>query len=62
MTASSDSPITDIPPAASTRVPDCEQGGEGPCLMARVCPECGRLADEDPPTRCENCQAEINPA
>ena len=39
-----------------------EQGGEGPCLMARVCPECGRLADEDPPTRCENCQAEIDPS
>jgi rubrerythrin len=23
--------------------------------MHRVCDECGRLADEDPPTRCPSC-------
>jgi hypothetical protein len=31
------------------------EGGESACLLARVCPECGRLADEDPPTVCPGC-------
>ncbi|MBW0101800.1 hypothetical protein [Pseudonocardia sp. KRD291] len=35
-------------------------GGEPVCLMHRVCPECGRLADEDPPTRCPHCEAVID--
>jgi rubrerythrin len=30
------------------------------CLLHRVCPECGRLADEDPPTRCPACGAAIS--
>jgi rubrerythrin len=29
------------------------------CLVHRVCPECGRLADEEPPTRCPECGAEV---
>jgi rubrerythrin len=29
------------------------------CLVNRVCPECGRLADEKPPTRCPACGAEL---
>lgn len=35
-------------------------GGEPVCLMHRVCPACGRLADEDPPTRCPHCAAVID--
>lgn len=35
-------------------------GGEPVCLMHRVCPECGRLADQDPPTRCPHCDAVID--
>jgi len=35
-------------------------GGEPVCLMHRLCPECGGLADEDPPTRCPHCQAFID--
>lgn len=30
-------------------------GGEPVCWLPQVCPECGRLAEEEPPTRCENC-------
>jgi rubrerythrin len=29
------------------------------CLVQRVCAECGRLADEEPPTRCPACGAEL---
>jgi hypothetical protein len=29
------------------------------CLLNRVCPECGRVADEEPPTRCAACGAEL---
>ncbi|GAB3686217.1 transposase family protein [Saccharopolyspora tripterygii] len=39
--------------------PDAQ--GEPACWLARVCPECGRIADEAPPTRCQNCGAEIDP-
>lgn len=30
-------------------------GGDPACWLPRVCPACGRLADEDPPTRCPGC-------
>jgi ribosomal protein S27AE len=29
------------------------------CLLHRVCPECGRVAEHDPPTRCAECGAAI---
>ena len=32
-----------------------EAGGDPACWLRRVCPACGRLADEDPPTRCPAC-------
>jgi predicted amidophosphoribosyltransferase len=34
-------------------------GGDPACWLHRVCPECGRLAEEDPPTRCPACGAEL---
>ncbi len=36
-----------------------EDGGDPACWIRRVCPACGRLADEDPPTRCPACGAEL---
>lgn len=36
-------------------------GGEPACLMHRLCPSCGRPADQDPPTRCPHCHTTIEP-
>jgi rubrerythrin len=36
-------------------------GGDPACWLRRVCPECGRMADEDPPTRCPACGALVDP-
>ena len=44
----------------SARRPEPE-GGDPACWLPRVCPACGRLADEDPPTRCPAC-GELLPA
>ena len=35
------------------------EGGDPVCWLHRVCPACGRLADQDPPTRCPDCGAEL---
>ncbi len=35
------------------------EGGDPVCWLNRVCPECGRLADEEPPTHCSACGALI---
>jgi hypothetical protein len=44
--------VTTDAPAPFPAEPD---GGDPACWLARVCPACGRLADEDPPTRCTAC-------
>ncbi|WUW22461.1 hypothetical protein OG521_17335 [Streptomyces sp. NBC_01463] len=31
------------------------EGGEAPCALDRVCPECGRMAQEPSPTYCSAC-------
>ncbi|MFC5993227.1 hypothetical protein ACFQE5_03255 [Pseudonocardia hispaniensis] len=36
-----------------------DEVGDPACWMNRVCPECGGLADEDPPTRCQRCGADL---
>ncbi|TFV87148.1 hypothetical protein E4P38_14440 [Blastococcus sp. CT_GayMR16] len=36
-----------------------DDGGDPACWARRVCPACGRLADQDPPTRCPGCGAEL---
>lgn len=41
------------------QLPPDEEGGDPACWLRRVCPECGRMADEDPPTRCPACGAEL---
>ena len=35
------------------------EGGEPACLLQRVCPDCGRLADAEPPTTCQGCGGEL---
>jgi rRNA maturation endonuclease Nob1 len=36
-----------------------EEGGDPACWLRRVCPACGRIADEDPPTRCAACGTDL---
>lgn len=31
------------------------EGGEGPCMLGRVCPECGRLSEDPVPVFCSRC-------
>ncbi|MFW3473144.1 hypothetical protein ACN24M_17770 [Streptomyces microflavus] len=31
------------------------EGGEGPCMLDRVCPECGRLSEDPAPAFCSRC-------
>ncbi|WP_240649238.1 hypothetical protein [Streptomyces sp. Z26] len=39
-----------------------EEGGESPCWLDRVCPECGRFADgATPPAVCARCGAPFAP-
>ncbi|MEI7033505.1 hypothetical protein [Streptomyces pratensis] len=32
-----------------------DEGGESPCLLDRVCPECGRLSPDPAPVFCSRC-------
>jgi rubrerythrin len=43
------------------QLPPDDEGGDPACWLRRVCPECGRLADEDPPTRCPSCGTQLTP-
>lgn len=56
--------IPDEPPEAGADDPvewdtEEESPGDPACWMARVCPDCGGLAETDPPTRCPRCGATI---
>ncbi|MBL7501921.1 hypothetical protein I6A84_40685 [Frankia sp. CNm7] len=33
------------------------EGGDPACWLARVCPECGLFAEQEPPTACVRCGA-----
>jgi rubrerythrin len=46
--------------AGTPDAPD-DEGGDPACWLRRVCPACGRLADEDPPTTCPACGEELVP-
>jgi len=39
--------------------PADDRPGDAPCWLKRVCPRCGSIADEDPPTVCPSCQTAI---
>jgi rubrerythrin len=45
----------DHPPAAV----DDDLPGDPACLLRRVCQRCGSVADEDPPTTCPTCHADM---
>ncbi|MDT0379417.1 hypothetical protein RM572_11625 [Streptomyces sp. DSM 42041] len=48
------------PRRAGAREPaDQDLGGEPACMLDRVCPACGRLADAAPPTTCPRCGAAV---
>jgi uncharacterized protein YeaO (DUF488 family) len=36
-------------------------GGDPVCWLTSVCPECGRFVEDEPPTTCPRCGAEIRP-
>jgi rubrerythrin len=36
-----------------------ERGGDPACWLNRVCPRCGAMTDEAPPTTCPQCRAEL---
>ena len=38
---------------------DDERGGDPPCWLRRVCPQCGAIADADPPTTCPQCRTDM---
>lgn len=38
------------------------EGGDPACWLNRVCAQCGRLAEEEPPTRCAGCGALLREA
>lgn len=44
-------------PGAAAAEP--ERPGDPPCLLRRVCPDCGAVAEHDPPTVCPQCGAEL---
>jgi hypothetical protein len=50
--------VTGEPSRPPVPPPD-DDGGDPACWLNRVCPACGRLADEDPPTRCPSCGADL---
>ncbi|MFB7913931.1 cupin domain-containing protein [Streptomyces sp. NPDC056061] len=41
--------------AAPAERPAVHEGGEGPCLLDRVCPACGRLSADPEPVFCSRC-------
>ncbi|MEW2066312.1 cupin domain-containing protein [Streptomyces sp. NPDC007346] len=44
-------------PGMAIKAPTGEayEGGEGPCMLDRVCPECGRLSEDSAPVFCSRC-------
>ena len=44
-------------PAAPGSEP--ERPGDPVCLLRRVCPACGSVANDDPPTTCPECHTEL---
>ena len=44
---------------AETHDADDDRPGDPACLLRRVCPACGTVADRDPPTVCPQCHADM---
>ncbi|GAA1900076.1 hypothetical protein GCM10009716_07400 [Streptomyces sodiiphilus] len=47
--------------AAGERAAEEPEGGEAACLLHRVCPECGRLADDPRARECARCGRGLPP-
>jgi rubrerythrin len=48
------------PQREGVRSPDGDdRPGDPACWLGRVCPECGSVADSDPPTTCPVCHADM---
>jgi DnaJ-class molecular chaperone len=43
----------------TSRPQEEERPGDPVCWLRRVCPHCGGIADEDPPTTCRQCHTEM---
>lgn len=46
-------------PAGQAGPAEEDRPGDAPCLLRRVCPACGAVADHDPPVTCPQCHTEI---
>ncbi len=57
MTTSEPAPQRMTPATGSG--PGEDRPGDPVCLLRRVCPTCGGVADTDPPTTCPHCHSEI---
>lgn len=44
---------------AASRQEDADDGGDPVCWLHRVCPDCGRMSDREPPTTCADCGRQI---
>ena len=40
---------------SSAEAPAADEGGEGPCMLDLVCPDCGRLSADPAPVFCSRC-------
>ncbi|MEV0489042.1 hypothetical protein [Streptomyces atratus] len=47
--------LTIKPSIPSTDASVAHEGGEGPCMLDRVCPACGRLSPDPAPVFCSRC-------
>ena len=54
--------LPDAGATGSARAVGLGAGGEPACLLHQVCPDCGRLAESEPPTTCPGCGRRIEPA
>lgn len=45
--------------ARSRATSEVTEAGDPVCWLSRVCPECGLFLEDEPPTTCERCGAEV---
>ncbi|WP_237318291.1 hypothetical protein [Streptomyces sp. JJ36] len=57
--ATTGTPAAAATPSGPPGPAPADEGGEPACLLDRVCPECGGLADAPPPTACPRCGAPL---
>jgi len=52
---------SDAPPADDQKqtAQETELPGDSVCWLRLVCPECGTMAEAEPPTKCPQCGAQL---